>query len=434
MRTLYYDCFAGLSGDMNLGAMVDLGVEPDYLIKNLALLGLEGQYKIQIKKDQKHGIYGTKVDVIELDQQQGHSHDHDHKHDHKHDHDHDHNHDHEHQPHSHNHDHSHPVAHHHRTFGDIKKIIDNSGLSERVKKDSLLMFKIIAEAEGKIHNKPIDDVHFHEVGAIDSIVDIVGAAICYEALNVSRVLASTVEVGSGFVKCAHGLMPIPAPATAEILKGVPIKSEVKKFEMTTPTGAAILKAHVTTFDDQRHFKVEKLGYGLGTRDLEIPNLVRVMIIEEQLSQNEQWMLETNIDDMSSEWLIYAEEQLLAAGALDVYKTPIIMKKGRPAIKLSILAKKSDLTVLQTIVFKETTSIGMRMYPVEKVKINRAFEMIETELGTVSIKKAYFDGALVNVKPEYEDIKRIALTKGLSIKEVTKTIMVQLEKHSRGEGI
>lgn len=422
MRTLYYECFAGLSGDMNLGAMIDLGVEPDYLIKNLALLGLEAHYKIQIRKDQKHGIYGTKVDVIEVEPQ----HDHDHNHDHDHDHDHEH--------HKHSHNHSHPVAHHHRTFGDIKAIINNSKLSERVKNDSLLMFKIIAEAEGKIHNKPIDDVHFHEVGAIDSIVDIVGAAICYEALDVSRVMASTVEVGSGFVKCAHGLMPIPAPATAEILMGVPIKSDVKKFEMTTPTGAAILKAHVDTYDDQRHFKVQKLGYGLGTRDLEIPNLVRVMIIEADFAENEQWMLETNIDDMSSEWLIYAEEQLLAAGALDVYKTPIIMKKGRPAIKLSILAKKSDLIALQTVVFKETTSIGMRMYPVEKVKINRAFETMETDLGTVSIKKAYFNGALVNVKPEYEDIKRIALTKGLSIKEVTKAILHQLGENSKGEDI
>jgi hypothetical protein len=226
-------------------------------------------------------------------------------------------------------------------------------------------------------------------------------------------------------------MPIPAPATAEILTGVPIKSEVKKFEMTTPTGAAIIKAHVSTFDDNKNFRIEKVGYGLGTRDMEIPNLVRVMIIEEHTSETEQWMMETNIDDMSSEWLVYAEEQLLSAGALDVYKTPIIMKKGRPAIKLSVLSKKSDLTVLQTIIFRETTSIGMRMYPVEKVKIKRSFETVETEFGPVAIKKAYFEDALVNVKPEYEDIKRIALAQGLSIKSVNQAIHNQLMNPNRG---
>ena len=220
--------------------------------------------------------------------------------------------------------------------------------------------------------------------------------------------SSTLEVGSGFVRCAHGLMPIPAPATAEILKGVPIKSDVKKFEMTTPTGAAILKAFVNVFTDEKQFKIDKVGYGLGTRDMDIPNLVRVMLVDLEdhaldhekaeaskvtYDEDHNWIMETNIDDMSSELLVYAEEKLLKAGALDVYKTPIIMKKGRPAIKLTILAKFKDLEKLQKVVFGETTSIGMRMYPVEKVKIKRSYEMANSEFGPISMKKAYFKGEL-----------------------------------------
>lgn len=411
MRTLYYDCFAGLSGDMNLGAMIDLGVDIEHLKAELSKLGLDHEYKLSIKRDEKHGIFGTKVDVVDL------NHTHSHHHDHHHDHDH------------HDHDHSH---HHHdhsmlRDYLDICRIIEESALSDVVKRDSIRIFRIIAEAEAKIHNKSVDEVHFHEVGAIDSIVDVVGAAICMEALGVESVMASTVEVGSGFVKCAHGLMPIPAPATAEILRGVPIKNNVEKFEMTTPTGAAILKAYVSRFTDDKHFRIEKIGYGLGTRNLEIPNLVRTMIVDVTIDrpleeETTQWIFETNIDDMSSEHLVYAEERLLEEGALDVYKTPIIMKKGRPAIKLSVLSKAGDLKRLQKVLFSETTSIGMRMYKVEKLKIDRTYETVETEFGPISVKRAFFDGECVNAKPEYEHIKRIAQESGLSIKEVTNRIM------------
>ena len=406
MRTLYYDCFAGLSGDMNLGAMIDLGVDIEHLKAELSKLGLDHEYKLSIKRDEKHGIFGTKVDVVDLNHTHSHHHDHDHHHDHSH----------------HHHDHSML-----RDYLDICRIIEESALSDVVKRDSIRIFQIIAEAEAKIHNKSVDEVHFHEVGAIDSIVDVVGAAICMEALGVESVMASTVEVGSGFVKCAHGLMPVPAPATAEILRGVPIKNNVEKFEMTTPTGAAILKAYVSRFTDDKHFRTEKIGYGLGTRNLEIPNLVRAMIVDVTIDrpleeETTQWIFETNIDDMSSEHLVYAEERLLAEGALDVYKTPIIMKKGRPAIKLSVLSKAGDLKRLQKVLFSETTSIGMRMYKVEKLKIDRTYETVETEFGPISVKRAFFDGECVNAKPEYEHIKRIAQESGLSIKEVTNRIM------------
>lgn len=444
MKTLYYECFAGISGDMNLGAMLDLGVSADYLRSELSKLNLDHEFELKIEKGQKHGITGTSVMVMDLN----HEHLHDHKHEHSHDphfhedepiqaHPHDHSHPHDH-AHDHSHDHAHDQAHnghdhmphvHGRTYGDIQKLIQNSSLSDAIKSLSLKIFDLIAHAEAKIHGKSVEEVHFHEVGAIDSIVDVVGAAICYDHLGITQVITSRVEVGGGFVRCAHGLMPVPAPATMEILKGVPIQNRVERFEMTTPTGAAILKALTHKFTDEKQFITKEIGYGLGKHDLDIPNLLRVMIVE-PISEGEQprtsqlegqTLLETNIDDMSSEWLVYAEEKLLEAGALDVFKTPIIMKKGRPAIKLSILARNRDIEKLQEIVFSQTTSIGMRMIAVDKVKIERKYETISTEFGPISLKKAYYNGKLVNVKPEYEVIKRIASETGLSIKDIYKRI-------------
>jgi len=467
MGKIYMECFAGISGDMMLGALVDLGAEPDKIRKELSKLGLDHEFEIIVARKMKHGIEGTKLDVIDHNNAHDHEH-HDHKHhdhahhdhehhdhehhdhahydhehyDHKHHdhahhdhahHDHEH-HDHEHHDHAHHdhghHDHEHHDHHHDhlRNFRDIKALIIESDLSETVKKNSLKVFGVLAEAEGKIHGKTAEEVHFHEVGAIDSIVDIIGTCIALDLLNITEISTSTVEVGSGFVKCAHGLMPVPAPATAELLKGIPIKSRVKGYEMTTPTGAAILKALASEFTDERSFIVNRIGYGLGTRELDIPNLVRISMLSEtpvnHASVNQtrkQFIMETNIDDMSSEQLVFAEELLLSAGALDVYKTAIIMKKGRPAIKLTILAWEEDLKKLQKIVFEQTTSIGMRLYPVEKVKIERAFEVVETEFGPLTLKKAYFDGELVNVKPEYEEIKVFALREGVSIKKIYQEI-------------
>lgn len=439
MKALYYDCFAGLSGDMNLGAMIDLGVDIHVLKTELSKLGLEAHFQIQVRKDEKHGIFGTKVDVNDLSEAHAHDHHHHdaHSHDHAHTQDHDHLH-HSHDPHAedaHTHDHASAPEHHHRTFKDIRALIEQSTLSEWVKQESIAVFHTVAVAEGKIHNKPIDAVHFHEVGAIDSIVDIVGAAICLELLGVRKIIASTVEVGSGFVKCAHGMMPIPAPATAEILRGVPIKSNVQKFEMTTPTGAAILKTWCDTFTDEKNFTTLAVGYGLGTRNLDIPNLVRVFLIdlpEGDEKKSEQWLIETNIDDMSSELLVYAEERLFEVGALDVFKTPIIMKKGRPAIKLSVLAKAEDLKKLQRVLVLETTSIGMRMFPVEKVKLNRSYEQLETPFGAISLKLAYFEEELVNIKPEYEHMKRIAKEKNMPIKDVYEIVQNSIHLYKKGK--
>ncbi|WP_323985026.1 nickel pincer cofactor biosynthesis protein LarC [Fusibacter ferrireducens] len=422
MKTLYLDCFAGISGDMFMGAMVDLGVDFEMLKSELSKLGLDHEFDLKMRRDSKLGIFGTKIDVI--DHNNAHDHGHNHSHDHGHDHPHEH-------LHEHSHDHSHDHGHDHkhiRDYGEIKAIIKESKLSDRVKQDSLKIFELIAKAEAKIHGKTVDEVHFHEVGAIDSIVDVIGAAICMELLEIDEIMASPIEIGEGFVKCAHGKMPVPAPATSEILIGVPTLAKVKGYEMTTPTGAAIIKAFVTKFPEHKEMKAQKIGFGMGTRNLDIPNCLRAIIVEKQESQL-QWILEANIDDMSSEQLVFAEERLLTEGALDIYKTPIIMKKGRPAIKMSILAKTKDIETLQRILFTETTSIGLRKYPVDKVKLDRTYQQIETQYGKVTVKTAFLEGEIVNQKAEYEECKLLALENQVALSEIYKAVNEALLRNS-----
>lgn len=461
MRILYYDCFCGISGDMNLAAMLNLGVPKEYLFKEISKLNLNSEYDIQINSSEKLGITGTRVDVILKDEvnnsdnigykdfehcstdiieDHSHSHVHDQEHNH-HDHSHgedaSHNHEHSH-PHSHEHDcsHNHEQAHvhshsgnhehHHRNLKDIENIINSSDLSEKVKNLSLNMFMRVAEAEAKVHGKTLYEVHFHEVGAIDSIVDIVGAAICLEYLKVDKIMASHVQVGGGFVKCAHGLMPVPAPATVEILKGIPINVGVVQFETTTPTGAAILAENVQEFTSKIDFSIKKIGYGIGHRDLDIPNVLRVYLGEDNSLEKieEQYILETNIDDMNPEFYGYIEEKLFDAGALDVFKTPIFMKKGRPGIKLSVLISEKIEKDILDIVFEETTSIGVRKYKVEKIMLNREFSKVETQYGEVTIKKSYYKGDLVKYKPEYEECKKIAKENNITMEKVYREVYRQ----------
>lgn len=420
MKVLYYDCFCGISGDMHLGALVDLGVAEEYLIQELSKLKLDLEYEIKITKALKMGISGTKVDVIL--NHKGHLHHHDQPEMEKH--------------HSHD-DHTHPHhepeeqhQHQHRNLQDIENIIKGSSLTDKVKKSSLDMFLRIAEAEAKIHGKPINEVHFHEVGAIDSIVDMVGAAIALDYLGVDKIIASPVQVGGGFVKCAHGLLPVPAPATMEILKNIPIKSGLVPFETTTPTGAAILAANVKEFTDQMEFSVEKIGYGIGNRDLEIPNVLRVYlgtVANCAVEIEKQYILETNIDDMNPELYSYVEEQLFEMGALDVFRTPIIMKKGRSAIKLSILVNEKKEQDVQGVIFRETTSIGIRKFKVEKIMLQREFLTLQTKYGEVTVKKSYFEGELVKYKAEYEDCQKRAREKNIPIAEVYHAVDQAMEK-------
>jgi len=391
MTILYYDCFAGISGDMNLGAMVDLGVPPDHLEAELAKLNLEG-YSLKISKGEKKGISGTKVDVELIAE----------KH-----------------------------SHHHRGFSDIKNLIDGSALENKIKENSIRIFKKLAEAEAKIHNKTIDEIHFHEVGAVDSIVDIVGAAICFHYLDPDKIMASSVEVGGGFVKCEHGTFPVPAPATAELLAGAPIKSGAVKSETTTPTGAAILASFVDEFTDTYQFQINKIAYGLGNKEFDIPNVLRVFLAEAEDASSSQThmatILECNIDDMNPEIYGYVMEMLFENGAHDVFITPIIMKKSRPGSKLSVLCSRDKEELLTEILLTHTTSLGIRKHEVEKTLLKRETYRLKTKYGEVTIKAAIYKGEKLKSKPEYEECIRIAREQGIPVHKVYQEINSLIEK-------
>ncbi|PKM51128.1 MAG: TIGR00299 family protein [Firmicutes bacterium HGW-Firmicutes-7] len=410
MKLLYFNCFAGISGDMTLGALVDLGVDPEFLIRELKKLPIANEFDLKIYKAQKMGITGTKVDVIIHENEHAVKH-HDHMHN---------------EPSQ--FEHVHNCSHEHRNLSMIQSIINESTLSIDVKALSMKIFMEVARAEAKVHNKPLDEVHFHEVGAVDSIVDIVGTAICIHALDVNKIMSSTVELGGGFVKCAHGLIPVPAPATAEILKDVPVHLGRVNSETTTPTGAAILKAIVEAYDDKMAFSIVKIGCGLGTKDFTIPNLLRVFLAETQDQEDDrQIIVETNIDDMNPEFYNYIENLLFEVGARDVYKTNIIMKKGRPAVMLSILVEQSKLNAVKTIIFRETTSLGLRTYPIEKTELIRKFEKVMTPYGYITVKKGFFNDCLVSSKFEYEECALIAKKFNIPIKKLYSELNVLLEQ-------
>lgn len=416
MKVLYYDCFCGISGDMHIAAMLDLGVPQEYLLKEISKLKIDSEYEIKIQKTIKKGITGTRVDVI---LKNGHANNDDHQHNH---HSHTNIDEHSH-THHHHEDNKHNMEHHHRGLKEIEEIINSSDLSDNVKKLSIKTFMKVAEAEAKVHGKDLYEVHFHEVGAVDSIIDIVASAITLDYLKVDKIIASSIQLGGGFVKCAHGIIPVPAPATVEILKGIPVKTGVVEFETTTPTGAAILAANVQGYTDKIDFQIDKIAYGLGHRELEIPNVLRVYLgtIQESEKIEEQYIIETNIDDMNPEFYEYIEEKLFSNGALDVYKTAIIMKKGRPAIKLSVLVSADKEEEVLKIIFKETTSIGVRKYKVEKIMLDRDFSKKKTVYGEVTLKNSYYKGELIKSKPEYEECKIIAKENRIPLKQVYEEI-------------
>ncbi len=393
--TIYYECFSGISGDMNLAAMIDLGVPEDYLRNELEKLNLDA-YELKVSRDSRNGIFGTRVDVILAKQDK-----------------------------------------HHRHIKDIYHIIDTSGLLSNVKDLSKKIFMKVAEAEAKIHEMSIDKVHFHEVGAIDSIVDIVGAAICHDYLSPKKTMASTIELGKGLVKSSHGIIPVPAPATAEILRNIPTHMGGAAFETTTPTGAAILATIVDEFTDELSIKTKQTGYGIGHKIAERPNILRVHLAETGTREktgfkNEKaWLIECNIDDMNPEWYEFIVEKLFQAGAQDVYLSNIIMKKTRPGTKLSVLCDNEKLEVLKEIILRETTSIGLRFFPVEKSMLDRKELTISTIYGEVRIKVAYLNNEVIHQKPEYEDCKRIARKTGKPLKEITDYISFTLQQNKEG---
>ncbi|HSL93637.1 MAG TPA: nickel pincer cofactor biosynthesis protein LarC [Bacillota bacterium] len=443
MRVLYYDCFSGISGDMNIGAMLDLGVPERHLNCELAKLKLESHYSLNITRQIKMGIAGVKFDVVLTDSPQEHEHIPHDGHEHGEEHEHIHNprqaddHDDAH-PHAHSHgeEQEHhekqPHKHHdHRGLTDIAAIINNSELSPQIKQRSVAIFTALAEAEARVHGTSIDEVHFHEVGAVDAIVDIVGAAICLDYLKIDAVFARPPETGHGFVKCAHGIMPVPAPATAELLRGIKFTQRLQG-EATTPTGAAILRSIVTDFVRPEELVISRIGYGLGTKNFTQPNVLRVYlgdINQHSLPANEetQYLLETNIDDMSPELLAVIEKRLLSLGALDVFRTPIFMKKGRLGVKLSVLyTPETEAEILHRL-FTETTTIGVRRWAVDKLMLHREMVTVTTPYGDVRVKRAYHQGQCVNVKPEFDDIERLAVDNDLPVKELYIRVLSQLEE-------
>jgi pyridinium-3,5-bisthiocarboxylic acid mononucleotide nickel chelatase len=386
MKILYYDCFSGISGDMNLGAMIDLGITKDFLTSELKKLNLDG-WELDVVRDQRHGITGTKVTVRQT-----------------------------------RHEHA------HRHLSDIEQIISGSALDEQTKTLSKKIFMKIAEAEAKVHGISVDHVHFHEVGAVDSIIDVVGAAICYNALGIDGVHVSEIELGGGYVNCDHGRLPVPAPATAEIIRGLPVKQGGVNFEATTPTGAAILATLCTSSGKGFSMKTLKTAYGIGQKEnRDLPNVLRVFIGEAELKEkgHEAMLLECNIDDMNPEFFEYITEKLFRSGAADVYLSNIIMKKGRPAVVLNVICETGAAGVLKEIIFTETTTLGIRTFPFSKDTLARTLETIDTEFGIVNVKRSFLGDKEVSAKPEYDDCRRIASEKGIPVKEVYSRIMAIL---------
>ena len=427
MKTLYLDLFSGISGDMFLGAMLDLGVDLHALEHELEKLGLQ-VYHLHTSRQQRGSVAGTKFDVHldhECDsadhphEEHGHGHEHEHEHGHDHDHGDDHDHGHRHSGHSHEHEHS-------RNFTDIKELISRSKLSEWVKARSIAIFQRVANAEGKIHGKPAADVHFHEVGAVDSIVDIVGTCIALELLGKPRVLASAVVDGTGWVKCAHGKFPVPAPATLEILgaRGVSVSQCEERHELVTPTGAALLAELAESFGPMRDLTPHKIGYGLGTRENQTrPNVLRAVLGESTDAAAHDWetdfvcVLQTNLDDTNAELLGAFVEKAMALGALDVFHTPIQMKKSRPGVLLSVLCAEADRDKFAELMLRETTAFGVRRHTAERRKLRREVITASTPFGEVRVKLGKLDGQIVQAAPEFESCRQLAERAGATVKQV-----------------
>jgi uncharacterized protein (TIGR00299 family) protein len=411
-RTLYLDIFSGISGDMFIGALLDLGVDPHELEHELAKLKLEG-YHLQISRAHKAAIEGIKFDVHLT---------HEHSHEHTHAEGLTHTHPHSHEDHHHEHEHEHS---HGRNFSEIRELISSSDLSIWVKEKSIAIFHRIAIAEGKIHGLPPEQVHFHEVGAVDSVVDIVGGCIGLELLGRPRVLASPVVEGTGWINCAHGRFPIPAPATLAILgeRGIPVSQCDEPHELVTPTGAALLAEFVEEFGSMHELVAEKIGFGLGTRDNETrPNVLRAILGRTARSKHD-WetdtiiVLEANLDDINPEILGNFVEQAFAAGALDVFYTPVQMKKNRPGVLLTVLCPETDGDKFTEMILRETSSFGVRRYTAERRKLPREFASVKTAYGEVTVKIGKLDGKVIQAAPEFESCKKLARQAKVPLKSI-----------------
>ncbi|HEY3705223.1 MAG TPA: nickel pincer cofactor biosynthesis protein LarC [Terracidiphilus sp.] len=428
MRIAYLDCFSGISGDMLLGAMVDAGLPLDFLQQTATSLNVGA--RIQAGKVMRGGITGTKVDVLTEDDFPSHpgaGHDHAHQHEHEHDHDHAHAHkpSHSHHDHDHDHGHTHSHVHEHRSLSSILGIIAAAPLEEPVKDRASRAFLLLGEAEAAVHSMPVEQVHFHEVGAVDTIVDIVCAAAGAAHLRIDRWIASPLNVGSGTVECAHGTLPVPAPATLKLLGEAPVYAAGPPMERVTPTGATILRMLDVRYAHLPQLQIHASGYGAGGRDTRgQPNLLRLMVGEAREAENADAatepiaILETVIDDATPQLLAHVSELLLELGAWDVYRIPVQMKKGRTGVQFTVLCSPDQLPALREIVLRETTTIGVHWRIENKVALRREFVEVSTPWGTVRMKVASDSSSQVlNVAPEYEDCRRIANANKVPLKRV-----------------
>ena len=381
MKLAHFDCFSGISGDMTLGALVDAGADLATLKSELQRLGLKG-WQISAERVKRGALFAAHIKVASTEH------------------------------------------HHHRGLTTILDLIDRAELAPRIKARASSIFRRLGEAEAKVHQVELDKVHFHEVGAVDAIIDIVGAAIGFELLGIDEFSCSAFDVGSGTVKTAHGILPVPAPATAELLRGAPSYSSGVQCELVTPTGAAIATTLATRFSEMPPMQIASVGYGAGSADLpDRPNVVRLLVgVSTAMEKGEHWdppitVIEANLDDMSPQIYGYFVDQALAAGALDVFSSSVQMKKNRPGLLVTLLAEPENLNRLIDLVFRETTTIGVRTHEVRRRTLQRELVAVATPLGEIRVKVSRLNGTMLNAAPEYEDCQRIAAQKGIPLKEV-----------------
>ena len=481
MKTLYLECNMGAAGDMLMAALLELVPDREDFLRRLNGLNLPG-VEVSAEKMEKCGITGTHMKVTvhgdeeeSLDEDSDHGHDHGHHHHHHdedHDHEHHHHHDdddedhghhhhhhdddedhghhhhhdddddhghhhhhdddddhghhhyhddeHDHDHHHHDHEDGHHHDHHHATVADITALIDTLPVSEKVKQDAKAVYGLIAEAESQVHGHPVSEIHFHEVGTLDAVADVVGVCMLMEEIGADRITASPVHVGSGFVRCMHGVLPVPAPATALILQGVPTYGGQVKGELCTPTGAALLKYFVSSFGDRPVMAADRIGYGMGKKDFERANCVRAFLGESEGELEPVTKLECNLDDMTGEDLAFAMERLFEAGAREVFTQAVGMKKSRSGVLLSVLCPREDADRMAEVIMKHTTTLGIRRMDMTRYALERRIETVETAWGKIRMKHASGMG-VEKAKPEFEDLARIARGKGVSIGEIRRSI-------------
>ena len=410
----------GAAGDMLMAALLELIPDRQAFIDKMNGLNIPG-VRVEAEKAVKCGVTGThmKVTVNGQEEESLDAHEHSHEHDHDHLHEHDHEHDH---PHEHGHGHH----HHHASVLEIETVINGLAVSDQVKENAKAVYRIIARAESQVHGQPVSSIHFHEVGTLDAVADVVGVCLLMEEIGAEEIVASPVHVGSGHVHCMHGILPVPAPATALILEGVPTYGGRVQGELCTPTGAALLKHFVTRFGDQPVMTAASIGYGMGKKDFERANCLRAFLGESEGRQEEITKLECNLDDMTGEDIAFACEQLFKAGARDVYTQPIGMKKGRPGVLLSVICLPDQADGLAALIMRHTSTLGVRRQELSRYILNRQTETRETAYGPVRVKRAFGMGA-EKVKPEYEDLAALAEKNGASLNEIRKAVETRVQE-------